>query len=133
MFKCDNCNERYEREDQLKHVYPDIPDLLQRLDVGGIVPAGECPACGSLVYPMVDPARVLIVLSGGLVQDVITQTADLQVAVLNMDRDGLDEHDAIVDVVGEGFTLQGVLQAHEPTLDAAAIESAWLPDEQAAP
>ncbi len=50
MLECDNCGRGYEREEQLKHVFPDIPDLLQRLDVGCTVPAGECPECGALVY-----------------------------------------------------------------------------------
>ena len=35
MLKCDNCNNRYDREEQLRHVFPDIPDLLARLDPGG--------------------------------------------------------------------------------------------------
>ena len=27
-----------------------IVDLGQRLDAGGVVPAGQCPACGALSY-----------------------------------------------------------------------------------
>ena len=50
MLKCDNCDRQYEREDQLQYVFPDIPNLLHRLDPGGTVPAGECPECGALVY-----------------------------------------------------------------------------------
>jgi len=52
MYICDNCGGRYPATNKLKHVFPDIPDLPQRLDPGGTVPAGECPACGALVYPM---------------------------------------------------------------------------------
>lgn len=51
MYECDNCGTTYQDETQLKHVFPDIPDLLQRLDVGGVVPAGECTGCGALAYP----------------------------------------------------------------------------------
>lgn len=32
------------------HKWPDIPDVLSRLDVGGQVPSGECPECGALMY-----------------------------------------------------------------------------------
>ncbi|MCV7247671.1 hypothetical protein H7J07_05460 [Mycobacterium koreense] len=27
-----------------------IPDLDERLEPGGVVPAGECPSCGALAY-----------------------------------------------------------------------------------
>jgi hypothetical protein len=47
---CDNCSRRYRSVKSLKHAFPDIPDLLQRIEPGGEVPAGECPACGALVY-----------------------------------------------------------------------------------
>jgi hypothetical protein len=40
-------------ENQLQRVFPDIPDLLVRVEPGGTVPAGECPTCGALVYPVV--------------------------------------------------------------------------------
>ena len=31
-------------------VFPDIPDLMQRIEPGGTVPSGECPQCGALCY-----------------------------------------------------------------------------------
>jgi hypothetical protein len=34
----------------MKHVFPDIPGLVERLEPGCVVPAGECPACGALAY-----------------------------------------------------------------------------------
>lgn len=37
-------------EDELKTVFPDIPDLLQRISPGEPVPIGECPDCGALVH-----------------------------------------------------------------------------------
>ena len=49
-LKCDNCGRAFSAENELNHVFPDIPDLVSRLDPGGIVPSGTCPACGSLVY-----------------------------------------------------------------------------------
>jgi len=52
MFECDNCSKQFVSTDELERVFPDIPDLAQRLDPGGIVPAGECTDCGTLVYPV---------------------------------------------------------------------------------
>ena len=49
-LKCDNCGRAFSASDELEHVFPDIPDLLNRLDPGGTVPNGTCPECGSLVY-----------------------------------------------------------------------------------
>ena len=127
MLVCDNCGKRYEREEQLRHVFPDIPDLLDRLDPGGTVPAGECPACGALVYPEEQPVRILVVVDGGLVQDVLADKPGVEVAVLDQDLDGADE-DEIVDVVGETGTLRGTLTAHELTIAPVLVESAWKPE-----
>ena len=52
--RCDNCGETFSEEvleaaDKLGlHV---IDRLTERIDPGGIVPSGECPDCGALVYP----------------------------------------------------------------------------------
>lgn len=49
--RCDNCG--HETTDgRLKVRLEDIPDLAKRLDPGGVVPAGECPKCGALAYPI---------------------------------------------------------------------------------
>ena len=124
MFKCDNCDTRYEREDQLRHVFPNIPGLLERLDPGGTVPAGECPGCGALVYREDQPVRVLVLLNGGLVQAVLADKPGVEIAVLNQDLDGADA-DEIVDVVGETHTLRGTLQGHEIMIAPVLVESAW--------
>ena len=45
-FACDNC-------DWSSPDYADLNEIRhysQRVDVGGTVPAGECPACGALAY-----------------------------------------------------------------------------------
>jgi len=47
---CENCQKVMHRENELKHVFPDIPDLLQRISPGEPVPLGECPNCGALVH-----------------------------------------------------------------------------------
>jgi len=126
---CDNCGRRFEDDTKLRHIFPDIPDLLTRLDPGGTVPAGECPDCGALVYPEADPVRVLILLDGGLVQHVLADKPGADVVVLNMDLDGIEEEDGyeIVAVTGEFGTLRGTMEGHEPTVAPAQIESAWRP------
>ena len=48
-WACDNCDWRG-GDNELKSVFPDIPNLASRVEIGGIVPAGECPKCGSLCY-----------------------------------------------------------------------------------
>lgn len=45
MCRCDNCGAQA-RESGLDP----IQDLEQRLDPGGVVPAGQCPSCGALSY-----------------------------------------------------------------------------------
>ena len=47
---CGNCQKIMRGEDELQHVFPDIPDLLQRISPGEPVPIGECPDCGALVH-----------------------------------------------------------------------------------
>jgi len=46
---CDNCGATRAASRVTVH-YPDIPDLSERLDIGGEVPFGECPDCGALCY-----------------------------------------------------------------------------------
>ena len=124
MYECDNCGRRYSATNKLKHVFPDIPDLLQRLDVGGPVPCGECIRRSALVYKKPDPIRLLVVLDGGLVQDVLADRPGVQAAVLDQDIEGADETD-IVDVVGKSQRLRGTLQAHEVVVAPVLIESAY--------
>jgi hypothetical protein len=124
MFRCDNCDKRYMRESELRHRFPDIPDLLQRLDVGGTVPAGECPACGALVYPEAKPVRVLILLDGGLVQNVLTDQPDVEASVLNEDTEGCNE-DELITVIDGDIELCGTLQAHETDCQPGILAAAW--------
>jgi hypothetical protein len=46
---CDNCGGEFWN----KRLH-EIDDLAQRLDPGGVVPSGQCPACGALCYPRKD-------------------------------------------------------------------------------
>ena len=42
---CDNCG----KETPLAEL-GEISDLYERVEVGGEMPAGECPKCGALAY-----------------------------------------------------------------------------------
>lgn len=49
-YECNNCD----------NVWPfyrleDIADISERVEAGGPVPAGECPVCGALCYPVEAP------------------------------------------------------------------------------
>jgi hypothetical protein len=39
----------------------DAPDLEQRVEAGGEVPAGECPSCGALAYVTRDDETIVLV------------------------------------------------------------------------
>lgn len=125
LLQCDNCGKSW-TDYELENQFPNIPDLTERIEPGGIVPAGECPTCGALVYPRREPLRVLVLLDGGLVQDVLADREDVEAAVLDQDLDGVDESD-IVEVVGNVDTLQGTLQAHEVTIAPVLVASAFRP------
>ena len=75
LLMCGNCGKQW-ADYELEYPFPDIPGLLERIEPGGTVPAGECPACGALVYAKAEPVRVFVLLDGRLVQDVLpTATA----------------------------------------------------------
>jgi hypothetical protein len=50
MPECFDCEATF-TENELEHIYPDIPSLTDRTKLGGTVPLGECPHCGSSVFP----------------------------------------------------------------------------------
>ena len=72
--------------------------------------------------------RVLILLEGGLVQDVLSNSSDLQIeaSVLNMDLEGSDE-DEIATLQGGEATLRGTMEAFDVTVSPALVEAAWQP------
>lgn len=49
-IKCGICQKILHGDDELKHVFPDIPDLLDRISPGEPVPIGERPEYGALVH-----------------------------------------------------------------------------------
>ncbi len=90
------------------------------------MPAGECPLCGALVYPEAKPLRVLILLDGGLVQNVVTDQPDVEAAVLNQDTEGCDE-DEIATLTDQGvsLSLSGTLRSHETDCQPGMVAAAW--------
>ena len=61
--ECPNCGWTGD-EDDLGCQLCDVPDLLQRIDAGEEVPAGECPECGALAHHKEEPREVALVPSG---------------------------------------------------------------------
>ena len=49
MHQCDDCKKVFP-DSGLSFEFPNIPDLMTRLEPGGTVPSGECE-CGALAYP----------------------------------------------------------------------------------
>jgi len=61
--KCDNCGKIFD----LKKLLP-CKDLLQRVEAGCEVPAGDCPECGALAY-LVRPKKTLKDRYSGLARE----------------------------------------------------------------
>ena len=66
---CGNCQKIMLSEDELAHVFPDIPDLLERISPGEPVPIGECPDCGALVHAEEDESDLQCNVCGELVNE----------------------------------------------------------------
>lgn len=47
MNICDNCGKQWNHGEM-----EDISDFFDRTEPGGMVPAGQCPECGALCYPV---------------------------------------------------------------------------------
>jgi len=101
LLRCDNCWAFFKGTDKLARVFPDIPELLSRIEPGGVVPAGECPDCGALVYPLNAPVRVAVLLEGGLVKAVLADRGNVRAAVLDLDTEGADDSEIITVDAGD--------------------------------
>ena len=108
VLRCDNCWALFRNTGSLASVFPEIPDLLSRIEPGGVVPAGECPDCGALVYRVDAPVRVAILLEGGLVKGVLADRCGVRAAVLDLDVEGTEESEIITVDDGDGG-MTGVL------------------------
>lgn len=100
-LRCDNCWALFKGTGKLARVFPDIPGLLSRIEPGGMVPAGECPDCGALVYPLNAPVRVAVLLEGGLVKGVLADRGNVKAAVLDLDVEGADDGEIITVAAGD--------------------------------
>ena len=100
-LRCDNCWALFKGTGKLARVFPDIPRLLSRIEPGGIVPSGECPDCGALVYRGNAPVRVGILLEGGLVKGVLADRGNVRAAVLDLDVEGADDDEVITVAAGD--------------------------------
>lgn len=104
--KCGNCSWEGKAED-----LEPIQSAQQRLTAGETVPAGECPSdeCGALAYLIEPPRRVLIVLDGGLVQDIVTDyphSLGIDCAVIDYDTEGLEDSDMLHIEQSDGGTAE---------------------------
>jgi len=100
-LRCDNCWALFKGEGKLARVFPDIPGLLSRIEPGGMVPAGECPDCGALVYRVNAPVRVAVLLEGGLVKGVLSDRGNVRAVVLDLDVEGADDGEVITVAAGD--------------------------------
>ncbi len=120
LLRCDNCGRRFAGTGELERVFPDIPDLINRLDAGGTVPEGECPLCGALVYRERGRVRVGILLDGGLVKAVFADTAGIDAAVLDTELMETEEEPTLT-LRALGETFVGVPQRQTPEIDTGFV------------
>lgn len=56
--ECDCCGLKADIEDEDKcKPLEEVEDLLLRIEVGGVVPAGECRECGALMFAVTEKER----------------------------------------------------------------------------
>lgn len=85
VIACDDC----QSIDNATELH-EVKDLLQRVEPGGMVPAGECKNCGALCYPKkVHPIRM-------------QEEACEYFGVDSEDRQELTPEESMVDIVDDG-------------------------------
>ena len=86
---CNNCSANWQT-----HELRPIEDVLERTAPGEMVPSGECPDCGALCHLVQTPKRIVVNIHGGLVQNVYSDAADVEVVIVDWDEEGVtDESD----------------------------------------
>jgi len=92
--ECGNCGKVWD-EEELTRVFPDIPDLTERIAPGEPVPAGECPECGALVHVVRETFRCRVC-------GQVVKAADIREHLIehNPNAEGMDWED-----VRNEFTL----------------------------
>lgn len=101
--RCQNCAKVY----PVRDLAP-IADAEERLEIGGEIPAGECPdpECGALCMMVKAPRRIAVIVEGGAVQAIVAdypQEIASPVLVIDYDTDGRnpDELFAVQMATGE--------------------------------
>lgn len=120
LLRCDNCGRLFPGIDELERVFPDIPDLVGRLDAGGTVPEGECGLCGALVYRERGRVRVGILLDGGLVKGVFADKAGVDAAVLDTELMETEDEEVLA-LAALGDIWAGVPQRQPPEVDTGFV------------
>ena len=91
--ECGNCDWRGEVSQ-----CDEIHNLLDRVEVGDLFPAGQCPQCGALTYLVENGPKdqqdsdlcVILSVSGG-VADVMFKPTGIAVTIFDYDADGVDD------------------------------------------
>lgn len=84
--ECGNCGGLWKVEELRGY-----RDFWSRAQVGGEIPAGDCPECGAFAYLVKKPqrpARVVVTVRGGIVQSV-RKPRGVEVVVLDFDNCGI--------------------------------------------
>ena len=95
MHRCDNCEWK---GDTPGRELDDVPNLWERLEVGGTVPSGDCPECGCLVYADAEEKTFLNRALAYPVRDATTLT----VRMLTIRT---DQHGLVVEVEGSAESV----------------------------
>ena len=83
--KCWNCDRVWP-----EHELDEVHDFWGRVPPGDEMPLGQCPdpECGMLCHLVKQPHKIIVVVEGGLVQDVRTIPMGVEVEVRDFDSDG---------------------------------------------
>lgn len=95
--QCDNCNHTVDAGMEAEI----SGDIWQRIEAGGIVPSGECPECGALMYPVVAPDLVEVCVIGGVADMTSAKLPQGIVLVIrDYDVEGHDNDQVVTDAQG---------------------------------
>ena len=83
--KCWDCG-RVWPEDELDEIH----DFWGRVLAGDEMPLGQCPdpKCGMLCHVVEEPHKIIVVMDGGLIQDVQNVPSGVEVEVRDFDIEG---------------------------------------------
>ena len=105
-YKCDNCEWSGTRDE-----CNDVDAYSQRFTTGDRYTSAQCPECGALAFPVEPtkpPIRILVVVSGGCVTDVMA-SEPMDVTLRDFDNIKAGDTDPIPEgstPIAEGYTVQ---------------------------